>query len=524
MKHRFGKCAAFFSMIAAYLLNMPLLVSATDTGNAVKDILNNPRFDGAMSSIKSVTEFVDTWFIRIVTITAFFIISVALLQNVMAAAYVAFPKFWDKVHQAHQNKALWKAISGMGGMAKGMMKKGGGAGPAPGGGGGNMSEALFGILPDIKALTAFADADIPPKQYFTKAIPQMCFMVIIGVFIYNGYYRDVTAKVGDAGASLVEGLLASTDPNVMTDYIFGYSAEPDGAYEADNSFQGQWIRDLSQEMYSALKSNAQVWNSSTEDKEFLLRSAEYWAYLFVTAESGDSSDAATAGAAPGVTWTGNTEGPLFVKTESYVYRMTGLTVTLLNTNNTNAAPSVKTKDTTNQSYQFRVSVPVDVVVANAAADPGLQGKVFSITASMVPETGDYGDNFETKLQAASTTIGGGGTIPVDGVITVTIPASCYTDKVDGDLTKTKIDINQALGAAIIAQIPTTDDKERKFIYSSDLQIAGLSVNGSTEKKTTPVSASELVNKTLKVKVNYTVTDKDGNTSSNYGMIDVQFVQ
>ena len=37
---------------------------------------------------------------------------------------------------------------------------------------------------NIKAFTDFDDADIEPKAYFMKAIPQMCACVIIGIFIF----------------------------------------------------------------------------------------------------------------------------------------------------------------------------------------------------------------------------------------------------------------------------------------------------------------------------------------------------
>ena len=72
------------------------------TGDAVNDILLDGRFAGAIESISFITKFVDHWFTVIITATAFFIISAAMLRNVMAGAYCSNHKFWDKVAEAHE--------------------------------------------------------------------------------------------------------------------------------------------------------------------------------------------------------------------------------------------------------------------------------------------------------------------------------------------------------------------------------------------------------------------------------------
>lgn len=78
----------------------------SDTGNAIQDIMNNPRFEGAISSISKITGFVDIWFARIISLVSFFIISAALLKNACAGAYVANSKFWDKVADAHHDRGI----------------------------------------------------------------------------------------------------------------------------------------------------------------------------------------------------------------------------------------------------------------------------------------------------------------------------------------------------------------------------------------------------------------------------------
>ena len=154
------------------------------TGDAVNDILMDNRFAGAIESISFITKFVDHWFTVIITATAFFIISAAMLRNVMAGAYCSNHKFWDKVAEAHEKSdAISIASIGQYVSGKQFMNTTGGG----------LRDALLGLVPNIKAWTDFDDVDIEPKQYFMKAIPQMLACVIIGVFIYNGYYRNTAA-------------------------------------------------------------------------------------------------------------------------------------------------------------------------------------------------------------------------------------------------------------------------------------------------------------------------------------------
>ena len=147
-------------MWAIASFSTPVFASAT-TSNAVQDIMNNERFQGAISSIEWLTTRVDYWFTMIISATAFFIISSALLKNACAGAYCSNHKFWDKVAEAHEkNDSL--NLAGIKNYFTGkqfMQTTGGG-----------VRDALLGLVPNIKALTDFDDADIEPKQYFMKAI------------------------------------------------------------------------------------------------------------------------------------------------------------------------------------------------------------------------------------------------------------------------------------------------------------------------------------------------------------------
>lgn len=219
----------------------------TDTGNAINDILKNGRFQGAISSISKITEFVDIWFVRIISVVSFFIISAALLKNACAGAYCANSKFWDKVADAHQKTEalnLAGAVNFIKG-GQGIMNV------TPGG----IRDFFLGIVPNIKAFTDFEDADIEPKAYFMKAIPQMIACVIIGIFIYNGYYRDTASTVGEMGSVLIERTLGSVNPDSFVNKIFNTTGWPKSPWDKDKSREGKWKQAVFKELRSICASN-----------------------------------------------------------------------------------------------------------------------------------------------------------------------------------------------------------------------------------------------------------------------------
>ena len=194
-----------------------------DTGNAVVDILNNPRYEGAMTTIRGVTDIVDTGFMAVITFFAFFIISVALLRNVLAGVYCAFPKFWDSValaHEENKEKTFASMVTGMKDSYRNASMS-------------TVKKALLSILPNIKVLTDFEDDNVRPKDYFIRAIPQMIGVVIIGVFIYNGYYRDATSLVAGTGAEFLQRTLLSFDPVEAFDKIANTAGRP--SFATDNA-------------------------------------------------------------------------------------------------------------------------------------------------------------------------------------------------------------------------------------------------------------------------------------------------
>lgn len=216
------------------------------TGDAITDIMDGQRFQGAVRSINFITEFIDIWFIRIISATAFFIISAALLKNVCAGAYVANSKFWDKVDDAHKKKDAISIAS-----AKQFFAGGQGIMNTQVG---SVRDFLLCIVPNIKAFTDFDDADIEPKAYFMKAIPQMCACVIIGIFIYNGYYRDTAAVVGETGSVVITRVLGSVNPEGLVDTLFNTTGWPDFPTKNDSSIQGRAEYEISKAIKGALAS------------------------------------------------------------------------------------------------------------------------------------------------------------------------------------------------------------------------------------------------------------------------------
>lgn len=228
----------------------------TSTGDAIEDILVDGRFQGALDSISVVTEFIDIWFIRIISLVSFFIISAALLKNVCAGAYVANSKFWDKVADAHQKTEAISLAS-----VKGYFQGGQGVMNTNAG---SIKDFFLGIIPNIKAFTDFDDADIEPKAYFMKAIPQMLACVIIGIFIYNGYYRDTAVTVGTMGSVIIERTLGSVNPESFINTIFNTTSWPDFPWDAKESVEAEVKLAIANELKSLVIGNFSDVSSSEQ--------------------------------------------------------------------------------------------------------------------------------------------------------------------------------------------------------------------------------------------------------------------
>ncbi len=421
MKER-GKHLAIMATGLAYMLS-PMTVFATSTANdGVRDILMDDRFVGAMSRITWLTEMIDNWFIQIITVTAFFIISMALLKNVLAAAYCAFPKIFDAIHEAHE-EMQWSETS-LGGMKDigGKIRDK------------SVKKVILSIIPDIKAFTDFVDQEQTPKAYFMKAVPQMCIMVIMGIFIYNGYYRDTAATVGEAGATIVENVLGSVSPEKAVNDIFNMKSEPKNTYRNDKTIQGGFIKEISNAIYKEVKANSNVYKASAENKEQLLRICEYYAYQMTSGQL--PLDQNEAGGNP------------FQGTDQYDLKLSNVQVTLSYT------PSEsRCTQATDASRFFRYEIDMNGFIGGsvAASETNLVGKTLVVTGNLTPVEKSK-ETFETAVEAIN-----GSMSTVDaGFTNITINVSGATVAADWDDQDARIqsaNLVTMVEQAIMGQLP-----------------------------------------------------------------------
>lgn len=196
------------------------LASGVGMGNdATVDILQGERFSGAVQWVNKLGSFVDQGFMAFISFISFFIISASCARNVLAGAYCVFPKFWDKVDEAHKNGQDISISS-----IQGYFSGGGWKGTSTG----SVAQFILRCLPNIKVLTDFENAQDPDyKQYFMRAIPQCVVAVFVGVFIYNGYYRDVMIVTSQFGSRVTMNALTSIKPDDILYKLSNISGIPD---------------------------------------------------------------------------------------------------------------------------------------------------------------------------------------------------------------------------------------------------------------------------------------------------------
>jgi len=203
--------------------------------NAIDEILHDPRFNGAVEQIQWLTKIFDQFSVQLISVCAFLIIGAAFIKNALAGAYCANSKFWDKVADAHAKRdALnFSAVKGYftGGQYQNTTLAG-------------FKDGLLWLVPNIKAFTDFDDADIQPKQYFMKSIPQMCLCVIIGIFIYNGYYRDTAAVVGEFGSEAFNRVMTAASPSEFLDKITQTTGMPTLITDGRTDVQGKLLNKI----------------------------------------------------------------------------------------------------------------------------------------------------------------------------------------------------------------------------------------------------------------------------------------
>lgn len=229
MKQKIMKLKNFI-LLPALMLSFQTPVFAESGSDVFTDILKGPRYQGTVNALKGVTATMDTIFMGFISICAFFIISCALLKNVVAGVYASYPIFFDKVHDAKLS-----AAEKFNDKYRGL---------------GSVASFLLGFLPDFKEMSEFRDDNIQPRDYFLKAIPQMFCTVMIGVVIYNGYYRDIIVKAAQFGSTMIERFLDQVDPVQVFDNITNGFGMPKSSYDAGKDSKSKLIASITKKMYS----------------------------------------------------------------------------------------------------------------------------------------------------------------------------------------------------------------------------------------------------------------------------------
>lgn len=239
--------------------------------DAVNDIINNPMFAGSLESLSKVIQICDSIFAFIVSFAGFFIISSAMLKNVIAGMYCSNKKFFDKVNEVKNN-----FVVGIDGKVQHL--------PGAVRGVGTVGVILLRMMPDPKEISEFQDDAIEPRDYFIKAIPQMIGTCMIGVCIYNGYYKQLLGKTATLGSYIVEKFILDVDPVEGLNKILGWTSSPNMASSEDTSESGKLTYSIGKEMYHNVVS---FYTDQTElnAKNSISTSIESWVSGQVSANS-----------------------------------------------------------------------------------------------------------------------------------------------------------------------------------------------------------------------------------------------
>lgn len=259
----------FFTFTCFFIVGvgiLPPVIARADTGDAINDILEGDRYVGAISTIKGIVQNLDKVTIWITALIAYSVITFAMLKILFAAAYVAFPKFCDAVHEAHQKQNL-DALVGVAGKFKG------GKGVPSSSDLSTLKQFFLGMVPDIKAFTDFEDETIDPKGFFLKAIPEAMVLVMIGIFCYNGYSRDLAVKVGQFGSEVFNRVMDAADPVGLVERVTNSGGMPDFQYENYANTQEETYYKVSKAIYSAVQTR-HTDMKTTEGKQYVAASIE----------------------------------------------------------------------------------------------------------------------------------------------------------------------------------------------------------------------------------------------------------
>lgn len=188
-KSKSSEDMVFWSAIGLFsILLISMYLFPAHAYDAYVDIIDNVRFEGNIREIEWLVQIFDKGIIWIISFIGFFIISSAMLRNVLSGCYAAFPRLFDMLAETKEQFKNSKDQQG------GMLKY-----------------VISFVIPNIKPLTDFADGTASPRGYFTKSILLGVVTVIIGVCIYNGLYRDLIREGAQLGTHVISNYILRID-------------------------------------------------------------------------------------------------------------------------------------------------------------------------------------------------------------------------------------------------------------------------------------------------------------------------
>lgn len=196
-------------------------VITTELDPASRDILFNSRFEGDMSTIKPITNFVDIWIVRLVSFIGFLIIMTAMVKNALAGLVLNYPEFFLRAHAAATGE---------------LQNPGFGA----------FLASKFDVIPWVDV-----NVGVRPRDYFLKAIPLAVLSVFVGSFIFSAYYRDTIGNFSVLSLHVWDKFILSRDYIADFDKIVDSGTEYDFTF--DKTEAGKRRAKLAKEIYSKIK-------------------------------------------------------------------------------------------------------------------------------------------------------------------------------------------------------------------------------------------------------------------------------
>lgn len=238
--HKWTPYVLLMSFVMTVLKPMTCFAMGS-SGDAIEDILLGDRYQGVLNSIAGLVKHLDSISVIIISLVSYGVITFAMLRIIFAACYVAFPRFFDDVHEAHMAK-LFEGIdlTNPAGAANNFKTLG------------SIKKVLLSIVPDVKGWTDFEGDNLDKRVFFMKAIPEAMLLVIIGIFCYNGYGRDVAVKVGQFGSEVFIRTMDNIDPIALVDRASSALSTPDFSSDDATTVPDKLANKISKNMYSML--------------------------------------------------------------------------------------------------------------------------------------------------------------------------------------------------------------------------------------------------------------------------------